>query len=72
MCADILIPLGLIFNMIGVIILVSPYIRVKQFGHYPSEKSPVTIFREAGRPTSILGLSFIFIGFLLQLIAQFL
>lgn len=70
MCMNILIPIGLVFNVTGVIILLIPQIFVKKEDLYPG-KSPVTRAREKERPLTIVGLVLILIGFLLQFTAQF-
>ncbi len=70
MCVDILILIGLLFNVIGVIILLVPQIFVKERKLYPGT-DPVTRFRKEERPTTILGLVFILIGFIIQFVAQF-
>lgn len=71
MCVDALIPIGLFFNVVGIIILLKPQIFVKKRELYPGT-DPVTRFRKEERPATILGLVFILIGFILQFIAQFL
>ena len=70
MCVAALIPIGLLFSVLGVIILLIPQIFIKTEQLTPGE-SPVPRTRKEERPLTILGLIFILIGFILQFIAQF-
>lgn len=68
MCTNILVMVGLTLNMVGVVVLLIPQIFVKDRGLFPGT-DPVTRFRKEERPTTILGLIIMFVGFLFQFIA---
>jgi len=68
MCTNILVMVGLTLNMVGVVVLLIPQIFVKDRELFPGT-DPVTRFRKEERPTTILGLIIMFVGFLFQFIA---
>ena len=70
MCVDTLTPIGLFFNLVGIIILLIPQIFVKTRPLTPGE-SQFSIARKEERRKTILGLIFVLTGFILQFIAQF-